>query len=50
MLNFIQETNHLAFKSTHQTEIKRMNEADEWSQECLEYLFDNNIWLPVIVR
>ena len=49
-LNNIQKTDHSISKRTRQTENKSMEEADEWSQECLEYLFDNKIWLPVFVR
>ena len=27
-----------------------MKKPDDWSQDCLEYLFDNKVWLPGIVR
>ena len=27
-----------------------MYKPDDWSQDCLEYLFDNKVWLPGIVR
>ena len=33
-----------------QNENENRDEDDDWSQDCLEYLFDNKIWLPGIVR
>ena len=38
------------FKESHKTEDENMEQAAEWSQECLEYLFDNKIFLPGVVR
>ena len=37
-------------ENTDQTQHANMNAADDWSEECLEYLFDNKIWLPGLVR
>ena len=50
MLENIQKTDDSIAEKTHQTEKKLTEEADEWSQEWLEYLFDNKIWFPVFVR
>ena len=50
LLKNIQKTDHSISEKTHQTEKKLTEEDDEWSQECLEYLFDNKIWFPVFVR
>ena len=33
-----------------QDESENFDEADGWTQECLEYLFNNKIWLPDFVR
>ena len=29
---------------------EKMEQVDDWSQECLEFLFDNKIWFPDFVR
>ena len=50
LLKNIQKTDHSIAEKTHETEKKLSEEADEWSQEWLEYLFDNKIWFPVFVR
>lgn len=36
-------------KKNHKTDNQNMNEGADWSQESLEYLFNNKIWLPNIV-
>ena len=33
-----------------QNESENFDEADGWTRECLEYLFNNKIWLPDFVR
>ena len=35
---------------SRQNEDENIDEADDWSQDCLEYLFDNKLWLPGFVR
>ena len=35
---------------SRQNENENTDEGDDWSQDCLEYLFDNKIWLPGLVR
>ena len=35
---------------SRQNENENTDEGDDWSQDCLEYLFDNKIWLPGYVR
>ena len=37
-------------ENTDETQHVNMNVADDWSEECLEYLFDNKIWFPDFVR
>ena len=37
-------------EQSRQNENENMDEVDDWSQDCLEYLFDNKIWLPGFVR
>ena len=37
------------FKERHETD-EHMEQPGDWSQECLEYLFDNKIWFPDLVR
>ena len=36
--------------ASHQTQNEYDVQDDDWSQECLEYLFENKIWHPGIVR
>ena len=38
------------FKGSYETDNENTEQADDWSQECLEYLFDNKIWFPDFVR
>ena len=35
---------------SRQNENENTDEGDDWSQDCLEYFFDNKIWLPDFVR
>ena len=35
---------------SQESESAIMSKPDDWSQDCLEYLFDNKVWLPGIVR
>ena len=37
-------------EQSRQNENGNSDEVDDWSQDCLEYLFDNKIWLPGFVR
>ena len=37
-------------KESHQTQDENNLQDDDWSQECLEYLFENKIWHPGFVR
>ena len=37
-------------KRSHQTENETIDQDDIWTDECLEYLFNNKIWLPDFVR
>ena len=37
-------------QQSRQTENENFAEDDDWSQDCLEYFFDNKIWLPDFVR
>ena len=36
-------------QKTHQAAKRNKDHNDDWSEECLEYLFDNEIWLPDFV-
>ena len=55
---FVQAVWHYCWKDLNisisqkidQTQHGNLNEADDWSEECLEYLFDNKIWFPSFVR
>lgn len=49
LLKIIQKNDHSISNESSQTENGNM-EQDCWSQESLEYLFDNKIWLPGFVR
>ena len=49
-LKKIQKNDHSISNESSQTENGNMEQADCWSQESLEYLFDNKIWLPGFVR
>ena len=33
----------------NKSEIDERDETENWSQDCLEYLFENKIWFPVFV-
>ena len=46
----IQKNDHSISNESSQTENGNMEQADYWSQESVEYLFDNKIWLPGFVR
>ena len=37
-------------KKSHQTRNEDIDQADDWKDECLEYFFNNKIWLPDFVR
>ena len=37
-------------KKSHQTKNEDIDQADDWTDECLEYFFNNKIWLPDFVR
>ena len=33
----------------NKSEIDERDETENWSQDCIEYLFENKIWFPVFV-
>ena len=37
-------------KKCPQSDNEKMYKADDWSDECLEYLYNRKIWLPGFVR
>ena len=37
-------------QQSRENENENIDEVDDWSQDCLEYLFDKKIWLPGFVR
>ena len=37
------------FEESQDTD-ENMEQPCDWSQECLEYFFDNKIWFPDFVR
>ena len=37
-------------KKNHRTQNEDIDQADDWTDECLEYFFNNKIWLPDFVR
>ena len=39
----------MILQKSHKAATENTDHNDDWSQECLEYLFDNEIWLPDFV-
>ena len=37
-------------EDSRQNENENTDEGDDWSEDSLEYLFDNKLWLPGFVR